>query len=289
MANKLLITDLDNTLYDWVTFFSTSFRSMVTELVELLQVGEDVLLNEFKVVHQRYGNSEQPFAALELPSLHRKFPELSREGLLEKIDSALHLFNSSRKRTLALYHGVASTLDELRCNGVKIVGHTEATVANSYWRLRFLKIEKYFNHLYSLESGGVIHEIATSRRVIPPAGFVTVVPRADRKPNPQLVLDICKKEDIPVESTFYVGDSLVRDVAMAKQAGATAIWARYGTKYDSDLWSYLVRVTHWTDDDVAREKSLRDRYGKVSPDFTIDSFSELKKIILDCGKEALRC
>jgi FMN phosphatase YigB (HAD superfamily) len=36
MQQKLLITDLDNTLYDWVTFFTASFRSMVTELTSML-------------------------------------------------------------------------------------------------------------------------------------------------------------------------------------------------------------------------------------------------------------
>jgi FMN phosphatase YigB (HAD superfamily) len=60
MQQKLLITDLDNTLYDWVTFFTASFRSMVTELTSMLETFEDNLLEEFKSIHQRYGNSEQP-------------------------------------------------------------------------------------------------------------------------------------------------------------------------------------------------------------------------------------
>src|SRR6516165_10176422 len=98
MQQKLLISDLDNTLYDWVTFFTASFRSMVTELTLLLQVPEETILDEFKVIHQRYGNSEQPFAILELPCLQRLFPDLSRDELLKKVDPALHRFNSTRKR-----------------------------------------------------------------------------------------------------------------------------------------------------------------------------------------------
>jgi phosphoglycolate phosphatase len=58
MQQKLLITDLDNTLYDWVTFFTASFRSMVTELTSMLETSEDNLLEEFKSIHQRCGNSE---------------------------------------------------------------------------------------------------------------------------------------------------------------------------------------------------------------------------------------
>jgi phosphoglycolate phosphatase-like HAD superfamily hydrolase len=253
---------------------------MVNELAVLLDVAEPVLLDDFKSVHQRYGNSEQPFAVLELPSLQRKFSDLSRSEILTKIDPALHRFNSTRKRTLTLYAGVADTLSDLRAAGVKIVGHTEAVLANSYWRLRTLGVEEYFSRLYTLEGKDAIHISPDSHWVDPPPGFVTIVPRDERKPNPRLLLDICRREGSDPRSTFYLGDSMVRDVAMAKEASVTAIWARYGTKYDPDCWTYLVKVTHWTDEDVDREKSLKTLYGKVVPDHTIDNFIEVKSIVL---------
>jgi phosphoglycolate phosphatase len=280
MQQKLLITDLDNTLYDWVTFFSASFRSMVAELTALLEVPEETILDEFKLVHQRYGNSEQPFAVLELPSLQRRFAGLSQDEILRTIDPALYRFNSMRKHTLALYPGAAEALAELKQAGVKIVGHTEAILANSYWRLRALNVESYFSRLYTLEGRQAIHISPDTRWVDPPAGFVTIVPRDERKPNPRLLADICQQEGVEITSTYYLGDSLVRDVAMAKQAGVTAIWARYGTKYDPACWTYLVKITHWTDEDVVREKDLKARYGTVVPDYVIDSFAELKPIVL---------
>lgn len=279
MQQKLLITDLDNTLYDWVTFFSAAFRSMVGELNKLLDVPEETILSEFKTIHQRYGNSEQPFAVLELPSLQRRFADLSRDEVIRKIDPALHRFNSTRKQTLTLYQGAAETLEEIRNADVKIVGHTEAILANSYWRLRALGIERYFSRLYTLEGKEAIYIPPESRWTDPPEAFVTVVPQEERKPNPQLLADICRKEGADIASTYYVGDSLVRDVAMAKQAGVTAIWARYGTIYDPECWTYLVKVTHWTDEDVSREKALRAKYRDVVPDYTIDSFSQLKSIV----------
>ena len=66
---KLLITDLDNTLYDWVSFYSQSFSAMAEELSKEINVPLDILLSEYKVIHQRFGNSEKPFATLELPSV----------------------------------------------------------------------------------------------------------------------------------------------------------------------------------------------------------------------------
>ena len=147
-------------------------------------------------------------------------------------------------------------------------------------RLRTLGVETYFSRLYTLEGKDAIHISPDSRWVDPPAGFITVVPRDERKPNPGLLLDICRHEGADPSSAFYLGDSLVRDVAMAKEAGVTAIWARYGTKYDPINWTYLVKITHWTDEDVEREKSLKTKYGKVVPDHTIDAFVQLKSIVL---------
>ena len=62
---RLVVTDLDNTLYDWVSFFVPSFYAMVDEAVELLQVARERLLDDLQEVHVRYGTSEQPFALLE--------------------------------------------------------------------------------------------------------------------------------------------------------------------------------------------------------------------------------
>jgi phosphoglycolate phosphatase len=185
-----------------------------------------------------------------------------------------------RKRTLALYPGAAEALAELKQAGVKIVGHTEAILANSYWRLRALGVESYFSRLYTLEGREAIHISPDTRWVDPPEGFVTVVPRDERKPSPRLLADICQREGVEPTSTYYLGDSLVRDVAMAKQAGVTAIWARYGTRYDPACWVDLVKITHWTDEDVIREKDLKAKYGGVVPDYVIDSFAELKSIVL---------
>ena len=66
---KLLVTDLDNTIYDWVTFYAKSFDAMVNELSLFLNLDKLLLLNEFKGIHQKYQNTEQPFAILELPSI----------------------------------------------------------------------------------------------------------------------------------------------------------------------------------------------------------------------------
>jgi FMN phosphatase YigB (HAD superfamily) len=276
---RLLITDLDNTLYDWVTYFANSFTAMVKALAVAISVDEETLLDEFKVVHQRYGNSEQPFAIFELPSVRRMFPDASRAEMLDNLEYPLSAFRVAREKHLHLYPMVRETLQALRENGVIIVAHTEAIAVHAYYRLNRLDIVQYFRHIYALE--GRLEPHPNPRRAAelePPPGLVSIIPKHERKPNPDLLSDICRREGASLSEACYVGDSLTRDVSMARTAGVTAVWARYGTKYDRSLWDILVRVTHWTDEDVGREAELRKLFFDVRPDYTIDVFAEILNV-----------
>lgn len=284
LRKSLLIADLDNTLYDWVTFFARSFDAMVNELQTLLSVDKEQLLDEFKVVHQSYGSSEQPFAVLDLPSVKHGFPGADDAEIARRLDPAFHAFNSVRNRELTLYPGVKETLEALTETGVTVVGHTEATSANAYFRLTKLGIDKHFRHLYVATGRPSRHPDPARVAVIaPPVGFVTQLPPEERKPSPAVVIDICRREGIARSETVYVGDSLTKDVGMALSAGVMAAWARYGTTYDRALWELLVRVTHWTAEDAERESQLR-RLSVGAPDVIIDSFSEVLSLF-DLARE----
>jgi FMN phosphatase YigB (HAD superfamily) len=284
---KLLVTDLDNTLYDWVTFFSTSFAALVSALEVRFDIPRNVLLREFKQVHQYHHNSEHPFAACELPSVLSRFPGMSRAQVANELSpDVFQAFNSARKQILSLYPGVKETLTALREQGVRIVGHTEAIAPNAIYRLDMLGVLGLFDRLYAIESHLEPHPRGGSH-VDPelPPGFLRSVAASDRKPNPKLLLDICDLEKVSLTETVYVGDSIARDIMMAKQAGVTSVWAIYGTKYDPIAWNLLVQVTHWSDDDVAREAQLKAVAKNVHPDYVIESFSELLGI---CSTPSVR-
>ena len=277
---QLLITDLDNTLYDWVTFFARSFSAMLKVLVEMTGIDREILLDEFKAVHQRYHNTEQPFAVLELPSVCALYGNPTPRELRDKLEPALLAFNLERNYTLRPYPSVTETLSYLQRQGVRIVGHTEAIVPNAMYRLIKLDLLKYFSRLYALDGSKTQHPIPERAAVYePPPGFVHLVPPDERKPNPRLLTDICAQEQTTLDNTWYVGDSLTRDISMAKIAGVKAIWTRYGTQYDKSLWDILVRVTHWSEEDVRRESLLNEWYAQVKPDYEIEAFAEIKKIM----------
>ena len=280
MTLRLVITDLDNTLYDWVTFFATSFRSMTAELSRLLAAPEDQLLDEFKVIHERYGTSEPPFAALELPTVQARYPGLTRREIKDRIDSALHAFSSARQKTLRLYDGVADSLHCLVDAGIVVVGHTEAIMQAGYYRIAKLGVDRFLRRLYVSHADVPEHPVpGRASELAPPPGYVVVAPPGTRKPNPKLLLDICAHEGFVPSEVLYVGDSLTRDIAMAREAGVLSAWAKYGTLYHRELWDILVRVTHWTHEDVVREERLRDLYGNVRPDHVLERFRDVLAVV----------
>lgn len=60
-------------------------------------------------------------------------------------------------------------------------------------------------------------------------------------------------------------------------AGTIECVARYGTLTSSETYKELVRITSWSDEDVAQDEQLTSNV--VSPSFVIDSFPELTAII----------
>lgn len=277
---KLLITDLDNTLYDWVSFYAQSFTAMVNELVIILGVPQSVLIEEFRQVHIKHGNSEYPFGALELKSVQQKYAGLSREEILHALDGAFHAFNSTRKKNLKCYDKVIDTLSTLKEEGVIIVGHTEAPVRNAIFRLKALGLIEFMKHLYTPQDRNYNDLDPQSKAWIESYGdFIYLLGEDERKPNPRLLADICAREGFKPDDAIYIGDSLVKDISMANDAGVDSVYAEYGRQHNPEYWGTLVSITHWTKDDVERETKLKELYGHVVPTHIINSFDELIEIV----------
>jgi FMN phosphatase YigB (HAD superfamily) len=75
MSASVVLTDLDNTLYDWVDIWYKSFKAMLDQLVEESGVSGETLVKDFKQIHEKHGTSEYALAIEELPSLKAKSAE----------------------------------------------------------------------------------------------------------------------------------------------------------------------------------------------------------------------
>lgn len=284
MTKRLLVCDLDNTLYDWVGYFVPAFYAMVDESVNLLECDRERLLDDLRTVHRRHRDAEHPFALLETTTVRKKFPNWSRAEIAKALDPAFHAFNSARRQNLKLYPGVLSTLNTLSDAGVALIAHTESKLYAAVERMSRLGIDRYFRHIYCRERPLTSHpdEAAEARWLERyPIDKAVELSHHQRKPDPRVLLEICGRENVKTDDTAYVGDSITRDVLLAKGAGTFAIWAKYGTSHQAGLYEQLVRVTHWSRQDVKREERLRNLAIGTNADLILDNrFDELLPALL---------
>jgi phosphoglycolate phosphatase len=279
MTKKMLVCDLDNTLYDWLAYFVPSFYAMVDRVVAITGCDKQRLLDDFRTVHQKFHDSEQPFALLQTDTIRRIYANTEWQVIRAQLDPAFHAFNSERKRNLHLHPGVRETLRALRDAGVKLVAHTESKLYGVVDRLHRLELFEFFSQIYCRERPVSLHPEAENTpdwldRF--PMEKITELSDHQTKPNPAVLLEICRAENIPHFEAAYVGDSIARDVLMAKRANVFSIWAAYGAEHSPAMYQALVRISHWTREEISRERQFRDEAKSMSPDFIAHrGFSEV--------------
>lgn len=280
---KLLICDLDNTLYDWVAYFVPSFYAMVDSAVELLKCDREQLLDDFREVHQHYHDAEHPYSLLETRTVVDHFVGMKRGAIAHALDPAFHAFNKARKKNLRLHSTVEPTLAFLLDRDVKLVAHTDSNLLGVADRLTRLDLTKFFSSIYCRERPNVTHPHGKARRTaldLLPMQKVRELGRHQLKPDPAVLAEICNTEDVRPQESAYVGDSIARDILMAKSAGVFSIWAKYGAILHTENYDKLVRVTHWTEEDVETERRLKKEAMLTRPDFVAEeSFQEILSAI----------
>jgi phosphoglycolate phosphatase len=271
---SVVVLDLDNTLYDWVDIWYQSFSAMLTQLVADSGVTQRELEEDFRSVHQRHGTSEYAFAIQELESLKARYG--NEQDLARRFDGAIHAYRRARLAALRLYPSVLDTLQRLHDRRCLLVGFTESMAFYTNFRVRNLDLDLYLDFLYS----PVDHQLPLGLtpdqiRKYPRQQYEyrhTVqrfTPEGAHKPSPDILLSIIDQCGASREETIYIGDSLMKDIVMAQQAGVTDVLALYGKAQDREEYELLRRVTHWTEAAVEREKRLSIE--EVKPTYVLES------------------
>jgi phosphoglycolate phosphatase len=274
---SVVITDLDNTLYDWFEVWSQSFSAMLNSLVEQSGIPKETLIAEIKAIHEKYGTSEYALLIQEIPSLRALHPG---EDLTKVYAPAVEAYQRKRTEHLRLYPSVLETLKTLKAKGCLVVGYTESQLLYTDYRVRTLELDGRIDYLYSPAS----HDLPSN---LPPDQInfyptdpeklkYTVhrpTPKDAEKPNPDVLLGIISDIGATKEQVIYVGDSRFKDIVMAQQAHVTDVYAAYGvSNKQGEEYELLRHVTHWKAVAVEKEKTEAD----VSPTYTLkESFGEL--------------
>ncbi len=261
-AKTVLITDLDDTLWDWVNIWYSSFHPMLVELQLVTGIPEAELLASIKAIHEKRGTSEYFFLLQDLEAAYGRPQDF--ESIKSKYDTVLHAFRRGRKGAQQLFPGVWNTLQHVKQSGAKIVGYTESQSYATTQRLKAFNLDGVFDLLYSPQdhdypSGVNLEQIRSSE----PANYrleYTVhhhTPPGELKPNPGVLKSIIDDMGARNDDCVYVGDKLVKDIKMARDAGVLDAWAKYGSKIHSQEYALLKKVTHWTPTAVTQEATTK--------------------------------
>ena len=234
-AVTVLVTDMDNTLFDWLGMWQAAFGAMLEHLIADSGVPRATLEAEFFAIHQRHGTTEYAFAIQELPSLRaRHAPDA--EDLPGRYAAAIDAHRVMRRRTLALYPGVRETLRAVRAAGALVIAYTESRAYYADYRVRTLELDGALDYLYSLPDHALPEGVTASQiRRYPPEHYRlrSTVARHTRegtwKPDASVLRDILSDVGAEPAAAVYVGDSLIKDVTMAQAAGAGGVKRRNST------------------------------------------------------------
>lgn len=258
-----IILDLDNTLWDWVELWYREFDIKLRGIVSATGLDEESICKEIRAVHQMRRTSEYAFLFEELPCLQKKFG--SREAIQEGMSGVVTAFRRERKLALRMYPGVGDFLHQVKAMGCTLVAFTESQSFYSFARFKRLALDGVIDFLYTTEDEVSEGLDVAARRSYKPDYYelkLTVAkttPRGELKPNPHILQAIIAEVGSAPDKCVYVGDSLYKDIPMAQDAGVLDAFAKYGGAHQSAAYSWLRKVSHWTEADVERDREAHER------------------------------
>lgn len=275
-----LILDLDNTLFDWFAVWYASFEPIYLQILRVTGREEEEVRADIRKVHQARRTSEYSFLIEEIDSLK----DMRKSGdIRARFHDALEESRRNRDQNLKLYPGVFRALWRIKSQGTKIIGYTESMAFYSAYRLKRFGLDGVIDVLFSPQDHDTPAGVSMDRLRRLPDDFYELqvtetrhTPPGELKPNPRVLLDIIKGVGSTIDRCAYVGDSLFKDVAMARDVGVFDIHAKYGESQRREEYDLLRHVSHWTEEDVQREKAITDKGQDFKPSAVLtDSFAEI--------------
>lgn len=279
---KLVITDLDDTIWDWLYMWHSSFSVLLNRISSCFNINKDVLIDDFRSLHQKYHTTESSYIIRELKSLSPKEKDCVENRIQPKTNrTILHEYYSSKKNSLKMYDGAREFLDFLKAKNIKVVGFTESNSFFVKYRIKHLSLDSYFDRIYAIADYKLPNSVQkTYGDEYWESDEITFeyLPRDTKKPNPEILNQIINSYSINKSNVIYIGDKLDRDIAMANQAGVLSVYAKYGNEIDGGNYDLLRSVTHWTPEEVERERQFKHmEFSK--PDYEVNNLMELAKLI----------
>lgn len=280
-----LITDADNTIYNWVQYIVPCLEAMVDYLQRKTGFTPDQISESFKKVFEKYRTNEYPFVLQEadiFEELRGDFEEFQKK----LVNPTRIIFNQTRQRTLKLYPGVARTLWAIINSGIRIIVLSDAPSFSAEQRLEHLGVSPYIWALYALKSYPLPDEARLDQSIInriktgfyrSRIGKVVQLPLMHEKPNTAGLKLLLEEEGIAPDQAVLVGDNLKKDIRIAQELGIADVWARYGTKISSEARE---KLSYYSAASIQKRNVSQEGDTEYHPTYTIDYFEEILPLLV---------
>jgi len=220
----VLLTDIDNTLYDFVDFYARAFRSMVHLLASDLGESEDDLIEDFRRLFQERGSVDQSYLIEYLKAVKN----LPTERVHFLTARGRRAFDLTRQKYLRPYAEIPMVLKALHDAGVRIVAVTNAPYHYAFTRLRSIGVLDFFFGLIAWEGCEAPNEIAARK-------YMKIRDQAGRRLRCFRTFEkqMSKPSSLPFELVrdyfgvrgeyYALGDSVTKDLVPARVLDAKLI------------------------------------------------------------------
>jgi FMN phosphatase YigB (HAD superfamily) len=233
-AKYAIITDLDNTIYDFARYYEAGLAGLVSRICAEFDFSTTDATARLREVYTARRSIEYPFAIEEFPELR----SMSEESRSKFVRDALVAFWDGATGQLQAYQTVRETLRHLDQEGIPVVAYTDAPVHEAMRRLRALGIDRYFTGIvaqswFHRKNGTIIallDDLPGHRRASRHLKFVWRASWDDRKPSELIYRKIALGMELNPRNIVVIGDSVERDLLPAIELGCTGVWASYGKR-----------------------------------------------------------
>ena len=268
-----IVTDLDDTLWDWVGLWYASYKPFFEKIAEISGLSLDCVLDSVKRANQKHGTSEYTFLLQEMDVLQTE----EGEDVCATYSEAIDVFREARRKNVCLYPGVRHALKRLKAAGCLVAAYTDSHEFETRYRLVKTGADEYLDYLYLPAEHVPPQGVDVDKLRAEAKGnyalrntIVKHTPAGSRKPDDKVLRQILEELGASKGSSLYIGDKLPKDVLMAQRAQVLDVWAKYGCSHQrEEEYSLLRRVTHWSGGEVERERQTTEE--DIEPTITCDS------------------
>lgn len=223
---RKIVWDVDNTLWDWVSYASKTYPAMCDLLTEEVGIKRERVATAMQTYYTQAQTMESSWLVQGLAN--QGLPVIDRKALIAKLQKRFH---STRNKSLSLYEGITEVLEVADDKDVDNQILSDAPAFHAASRIRHLNVEQsLFQSMHALQDSAVIpipqHYKDKDKEHYGLTFPVHTLKREKPHTNLEEVVGMTREEI--ARHVVVIGDNFKKDMALAARYGCLGIHAKWG-------------------------------------------------------------